>query len=66
MIQSDFGQWLHQQRAKRGMTQEAFAEMLDVAVMTVHKFEAGKMYPSYERLVRICELLKTDFVIRGE
>ena len=63
---NEFGEWLHHQRIMHDMSQEAFAEKLDVAVMTVHKFETGKMYPSYERLVRICATLGEDFVIRGK
>lgn len=49
-----FGERLQQLRRKNGLTQEQFAEQLQVSRQAVSKWESGRGYPEMEKLLYIC------------
>lgn len=49
-----FGERLQAVRRKSGMTQEEFAEQLQVSRQAVSKWESGRGYPELEKLLYIC------------
>ncbi len=55
-------------RKREGMTQEAFAEQLNVSRQTVSKWESDSCYPEMEKLVLMCKLFrcKLDDLVRGD
>ena len=50
-----FGQQLQEVRRKAGLTQEEFAEDLQVSRQAVSKWESGKGYPEMEKILYICK-----------
>ncbi|MBQ1260209.1 MAG: helix-turn-helix transcriptional regulator [Clostridia bacterium] len=53
-------------RKKHGMSQEAFAEQLDVSRQAVSKWESGSSFPEIDKIVRISELfgVSTDYLLK--
>ena len=49
---------LRQIRVKRGMTQERFAEAIDISVDFLSLIERGRNAPSFETLERIAKRLR--------
>ena len=49
-----FGEHLQETRKRGGMTQEEFAELLQVSRQAVSKWESGRGYPELEKLLYIC------------
>jgi len=49
-----FGERLQQLRRSNGMTQEEFAETLQVSRQSVSKWESGRGYPEMEKMLYIC------------
>ena len=49
-----FGDNLQNLRRAQGLTQEQFAEELDVSRQAVSKWESGRGYPELEKLLYIC------------
>ena len=49
-----FGERLQLLRRSSGLTQEQFAEQLQVSRQAVSKWESGKGYPEMEKLLFIC------------
>lgn len=52
------GTRIRARREEMGLTQQAMAEKLDLAVMTVQFIEQGRRYPSLPLLFYICKALK--------
>lgn len=50
-----FGEQLQLLRRRVGLTQEQFAEQLQVSRQAVSKWESGKGYPEMEKLLYICQ-----------
>jgi transcriptional regulator with XRE-family HTH domain len=59
-LRKRFGQRLRDIRAERGMTQERFAETLDISVDFLSLIERGRNAPSFETLDRIAKRLKVS------
>ncbi len=57
-LRKKFGLRLRDIRAQRGMTQERFAEMLDISVDFLSLVERGTSSPSFETLERIAKRLR--------
>ena len=57
-LKQKFGRRLREIRAQRRMTQEEFAEMLDVSVDFLSLIERGRNAPSFETLDRIARRLR--------
>jgi transcriptional regulator with XRE-family HTH domain len=57
-LRKKFGQHLRKIRAKRRMTQEQFAETLDVSVDFLSLVERGINAPSFETLERMAKRLR--------
>ena len=55
-----FGEQLKKARYKKGMTQEAFAELLDVSRQTISEWECGKTFPKFEKLAMLPNVLDTS------
>lgn len=55
-------------RERMGYTQEKFAEIIDRSVQYISDLERGKVGPSIQTLIRICDALyvTTDFLILGK
>lgn len=55
-------------RKKNGLTQEMFAEKMEVSRQTVSKWEQGDAYPEMDRLIKICEMFECDLdtLVRGD
>ena len=53
-------------RKKRGMSQEAFAELLDVSRQAVSKWESGSSFPEIDKIVKISEFfgVTTDYLLK--
>ena len=49
-----FGERLQEVRRRAGLTQEEFAEQLQVSRQAVSKWESGRGYPEMEKLLYIC------------
>ena len=54
-------------RAQAGLTQEQFAEQMDVSRQSVSKWEGGQSFPEMDALLRICDLydVNLDTLLRG-
>lgn len=50
-----FGERLQEVRKRSGLTQEEFAEELQVSRQSVSKWESGRGYPEMEKLLYICK-----------
>jgi transcriptional regulator with XRE-family HTH domain len=57
-LRKKFGARLRQIRAQRRMTQEQFAEALDISVDFLSLIERGKNAPSFETLDKIAKRLR--------
>ena len=57
-LRKNFGVRLRDIRAERGMTQERFAETLDISVDFLSLVERGISAPSFETLERIAKRLR--------
>ena len=49
-----FGEQLSSVRRRSGLTQEQFAEQLQVSRQAVSKWEPGRGYPEMEKILYIC------------
>lgn len=52
----EIGIKLNQLRKLSGMTQEQFAEKLNVSRQTISKWETGNTSPDLESIVRVCKI----------
>ena len=57
-LRKKFGERLRQIRAERGMTQERFAEILDISVDFLSLVERGVSAPSFETLEKMSRRLR--------
>jgi transcriptional regulator with XRE-family HTH domain len=57
-LRKKFGQRLREIRAQRGMTQERFAETVEISVDFLSLIERGISVPSFETLERISKRLR--------
>jgi transcriptional regulator with XRE-family HTH domain len=57
-LKQKFGRRLREIRSQRRMTQEQFAETLDVSVDFLSLIERGRNAPSFENLDRIAKRLR--------
>lgn len=57
-LRKKFGERLHQIRLTRRMTQERFAETLDISVDFLSLIERGRNAPSFETLDKIAKRLR--------
>jgi transcriptional regulator with XRE-family HTH domain len=57
-LRKQFGQRLRQIRVERRMTQERFAEVLDISVDFLSMVERGISAPSFETLEKISKRLR--------
>ena len=60
-----FGEQLQEVRRRNGLTQEQFAEALQVSRQAVSKWEKGATLPNAKQFLALCEILEIDDV-RGE
>lgn len=67
-IYKDIGDRISLLRRDRGMTQEQFAEYLDVTVKHISAVECGKSSFSLPKLVHICKVLdcSLDYLVLGK
>ena len=67
-IYKDIGDRISLLRHDRNMTQEQFAELLDVTVKHVCAVECGRSSFSIPKLVHVCDVLdcSLDYLIRGK
>lgn len=49
-----FGDQLQEVRRKNGLTQEQFAEALQVSRQAVSRWESGRSYPEVDKILYIC------------
>ena len=69
-----FGERLQEVRKRSGLTQEEFAEQLQVSRQSVSRWESGRGYPEMEKIIFICnrygvtmdELFKDEVPTPGE
>ncbi len=66
-INIDIGRRLQEIRERRGLTQEQFAELLDVGVQHISKIERGVTGMSLSSLKRACEIfeISADYLLFG-
>lgn len=67
-INIEIGKHIKIAREKIGYTQEKFAEKIDRSVQYVSDLERGKVGPSIQTLINICNTLHvtTDFILLGK
>ena len=53
-----FGERLQEVRKRSGLTQEEFAEQLQVSRQSVSRWESGRGYPEMEKIIFICRRSK--------
>ena len=56
-----FGEKLKEVRQQQGLTQDKFADELNISLDTVKNWEQGYNYPSIDMLVTIADYFKCDF-----
>lgn len=56
-----FGKRLRNYRKTFGFSQESFAEIIDVSIDTVSRFERGKRFPAPEVLAKIVRVLDVNY-----
>ena len=56
-----FGKTLHRYRVKRGLTQEQLADLTQLSVSTISRFECGRIIPDLPTLVVLAANLEVDF-----
>ena len=68
MDQKKIGLFLKELRKEKGITQEAFAEMLNISGRTVSRWETGNNLPDISLLVSIADFYEVDVreIIEGE
>ena len=68
MDQKKIGKFLKELRKEKGITQEEFAEMLNVSGRTVSRWETGTNMPDISLLVDIAEIFDVSIpeIINGE
>lgn len=52
-----FNKRLREMRMKRGLTQQRFADILDIALRSYQCYETGTRTPCYELLIQIADVL---------
>ena len=52
-----FGQWLHQERTRRGWTLEVMAAKMDSVHSSISRLETGRSNPSAKMAIRIADAL---------
>ena len=62
-----FGQRLYELRKSKNISQEAFAELLDVSRQSISKWENDKAYPEMTRLLFMSDYfgVSLDYLMRG-
>lgn len=63
-----FSENLQYLRKKQNLTQEQFAEQMEVSRQAVSKWESGQSYPEMEKLLQICEQFgcSMDSLVKGD
>ena len=59
-LREKFGRHLRDIRVERGMTQERFAEALDISVDFLSLIERGRNAPSFETLEKMAKRLRVS------
>lgn len=61
-----FGEKLQRLRARKGLSQDALAELLDVSRQAVSKWERDETMPEAEKIIRIsdCFQVTTDYLLK--
>lgn len=64
----NFAEKIYALRTQAGMSQAAFAEILQVSRQTVSKWELGTSYPEIDKLVAISDLfhVTTDYLLKNQ
>ena len=57
-IKEIFGKNLRREREKRNLSQEKFAELIDIGIPALSKLECGKSYPKTQTLQKIIDVFK--------
>lgn len=62
------GQRIRKLRKNKGYTQERLAELVDVALMTVVRWEADRRIPYGEKLYRLSKVfgVSMNYILKGE
>ena len=62
------GQRIRKLRKNNGYTQERLAELVDVALMTVVRWEADRRIPYGEKLYRLSKVfgVSMNYILKGE
>lgn len=68
IITMSFSENLTYLRKRENITQEQFAEQLEVSRQSVSKWESGASYPEMEKLLQICDLFhcSLDVLMQGD
>lgn len=63
-----FGERLFELRTERGISQEQFAELMNVSRQSISKWETDKAYPEMSRLIFMSDYFNVtlDYLIRGK
>ncbi len=61
-VRRNFSKVLQQERAKRKLTQEEFAKIIQIKLSTYHHFESGSMLPDLELARKLEHVLKIPLI----
>ncbi|MBQ7944765.1 MAG: helix-turn-helix transcriptional regulator [Lachnospiraceae bacterium] len=63
-----FGERLYELRTKKNISQEKFAEIMDVSRQSISKWETDRAYPEMSRLIFMSDYFQVslDYLVRGK
>ena len=63
----NLGENLQNLRKQKGLSQEEFADKLDVSRQAVSKWESNQTYPEIEKIMLICDIFdcSMDTLVKG-
>ncbi len=61
-IKKEFGELMHSQRLKMGITQEKLSELVGISPTYCRRIEHGKYFPTWIIWLKICAVLNLDII----
>lgn len=62
-VKDNFGRTVRELRETKKLTQEKLAEFINVDPHTISSIERGKVFPTFENLISLCNVFEVEPVI---